>query len=161
YLFTKQDMKFFRSISTIRKLRIQSLLFIAVCWTVTDYLFVLVQDPNAGRRVNSIQLRELIIFIGSLIIGYLFVFRMKKIFRHYPLWLNFTLKSLILLVSAFVIIFCIQFLHNIYILHQSSNEAFRVIIGYALHKDWLLKKVLYWLIIFFVTQLILIINEKY
>src|SRR5438105_292379 len=100
-------------ISTINKLRIQSLLFISVCWTITDYLFIIIQDPNAGRRSNSLGLRELIIFIASLIIGYLFVFKLKKMLRHYPLWLNFSLKSLILLISSFVIIFCIQYVHNV------------------------------------------------
>src|ERR1043165_10224852 len=107
-------------ISTMTKLRIESLLFISVAWTVTDYLFIIIQDPNAGRRSNSLGLRELIIFTGSLIIGYLFVFKLKKMLRHYPLWLNFTLKSLILLVSAFIIIFCIQFVHNVFILDQTA-----------------------------------------
>ncbi len=40
-------------------------------------------------------------------------------------------------------------------------QAYQEIQSYALHKNWLLQKIIYWLIIFFITQLILIINEKY
>ena len=43
----------------------------------------------------------------------------------------------------------------------NANEAFHQIQSYVLYRNWLLLKIIYWMIIFFITQLILIINEKY
>jgi len=93
--------------------------------------------------------------------GYLFVYKLKKFLRHYPLWLNFVLKSIILLVSALVISFIIQTVSFILVLGQTPGQALHNILVYALHKDWLLQKVIYWMVIFFITQLFLLINERY
>jgi adenylate cyclase len=67
----------------------------------------------------------------------------------------------ILLSSAFAINFLIHFLNEFYISNKSAEDAVNQIIGYALRKNWLLQKIFYWVMIFFVTQLFLIINEKY
>jgi adenylate cyclase len=93
--------------------------------------------------------------------AYLFIFKLKRILRSYPLWLNFLLKSLILLASAFAITFLIHFFNEVFISNKTAGEAVNMIISYALRKDWLFQKVLYWIIIFFITQLFLIVNEKY
>src|SRR4029079_16774728 len=73
----------------------------------------------------------------------------------------FILKSLILLGGAFIINFIIHYFNHVLIYHETSGVAVNFILHYALHKDWLVQKVLYWIIIFFITQLFLIINEKY
>jgi adenylate cyclase len=93
--------------------------------------------------------------------GYLFVFKLRKILRSYPLWLNFTLKSFILLGSAFAINFVIHFFNDVIIYHETPQMSVNHILAYALHKDWLAQKIFYWIIIFFITQLFLTINEKY
>ncbi len=159
-------MKLFRyrwfKISNITKYRIRSVLFIAFFWTVTDWITVLLRNQNADQvvRVNSLWTRELLMFMLSIIMGYLFVYKLKKFLRHYPLWLNFVLKSLILLASALVISFLIQFVSFV-VSGQTPGLALHNILVYALHKDWLLQKVIYWMVIFFITQLFLLINERY
>jgi len=75
--------------------------------------------------------------------------------------MNFLSKSVILVVSALVITFVVQFFTLVVIYGQTFNYAFHDIYSYALHKNWIIQKVVYWISIFFVTQLILIINEKY
>lgn len=147
-------------ISTVNKLRIKTVIFIAALWTAIDFVIVLMRQETQ-IHANSLFFREALIFFISLIMGYLFVYRLKKMLRNYPLWISFLIKSLILLVSAFLLTFIIQFFNSVVILRESPAAAYYAIQHYALHKNWLIQKVVYWISIFFVTQLILIINEKY
>ena len=148
-------------VSNLNKYRIRAILYVALFWTVTDLLTVLSRAGSEIESQKSIWVREAVIFFVSIIMAYIFIFQLRKIFRGHPLWLSFSLKSLILLASAFIINFVIHYFNHIVIYRESSSEAVDYIMRYALHKDWLLQKVLYWLIIFFVTQLFLVINEKY
>ena len=149
-------------ISNVNKYRLKSIFFIALFWTVTDYIVMLLRDQSDKLHpTRNLFLREILIFGVSLVMGYLFVYKLKKILRQYPLWLNFTLKSLILLGSAFAINFLMHYADSILIGKMSNMEAIQSILDYALYKDWLLNKIIYWMIIFFITQLFLIINEKY
>src|SRR5665647_53639 len=147
-------------ISTLNKLTIKTVIFIAVFWTAIDFVIVLLRN-QAQVHTNSLWYREILIFCISLNMGYVFVYRLKKMLRDYPLWVNFFIKSLILLVSAFLLIFTLQFFEAIVIRHQSPEAAFHALKNYALYENWFIQKVVYWISIFFVTQLILIINEKY
>ena len=147
-------------ISHINQLRIKTVLFIAIFWTAVD-LVIFLLNPHPQYHPNSILTREIFMFLISLVMGYLIVFQLRKLFRSLPLWVNFLAKSCILLLSALVITFVIQFINTIFVLGNSLNATLNDIENYALHKNWLIQKVVYWISIFFVTQLILIINEKY
>ncbi len=147
-------------ISNVNKLRFKTVVYIALFWTITDYIIVLLRSDEQ-EHANSIWFREGLMFSVSLFMGYLFVYRLRKMSRRFPLWLNFLLKSAILLGSAFILTFIIQYANSVFILKQDAGKAFGVIEAYALYKNWLLKKIIFWIVIFFITQLILIINEKY
>src|SRR5436190_20259412 len=108
-------------ISNVNKFRILSVIYVSVFWTILDFLIVLVRNPDNFNPVENLWVRELIIFLVSLMMGYLFVFRLKKILRNYPLWLNFFLKSLILIASAALITFIIQYGNSIIILKETSS----------------------------------------
>ena len=151
--------KFFK-ITVLNKLRIQTVILIALFWTAIDFVMVLMREESQAHT-NSLWFREIVIFITSLVMGYLFVYRLKRLFRNQPLWLNFFLKSFILLAIAFALSFLIQFFNSVVILNETPRQALLVITDYALYKHWLIQKIVYWISIFFVTQLILIINEKY
>jgi adenylate cyclase len=148
-------------ISNVNKYRILSVVYISIFWTVIDFLIVLVRNNSNENSTKSLWIRELLIFFISLMMGYLFVFKLKRILRTYPLWLNFLLKSIILLSSAFLLTFIIQYGSSVIILREPPSEALRHITQYVTYKNWLLQKILYWIVIFFITQLFLIINEKY
>ena len=153
--------KFLR-LTNVNKHRVKTIFYIAIFWTLIDLAIVLLRDDSESLHpTRSITLRETLIFFVSLIMGYLFVFKLKRILRSYPLWLNFTLKSFILLGGAFAINFLIHFVNDVLIVGESPSQSVDGILAYALHKDWLVQKILYWVIIFFITQLFLIINEKY
>jgi adenylate cyclase len=152
--------KRFIRLSNVNKIRLRTVIYIAFFWTVIDFVIVLLrQDQQVHTK--SLWFREVAIFFVSLNMGYLFVFRLKKMLMHFPLWLNFLAKSIILLVSAFLITFILQFCNTFFIQKLNASEAYRQIQSYALYKNWLSEKIIYWMIIFFITQLILIINEKY
>lgn len=158
-------MSFFNTrlfrLTNVNKHRAMSILYIAIFWTLTDFVIVLLRDNDPLYPTRSLTVRESLIFVVSLIMGYLFVFKLKKILRSYPLWVNFTLKSIILLAAAFVINFAIHFCNDVLVLRETPSMSVQHIMAYALHRDWLAQKILYWLIIFFITQLFLTINEKY
>ncbi len=148
--------------SSVTKFRIMSVVYIALFWTLIDYIVVILRNPEGlPKHTNSLGIREIFIFIVSLLMGYLFVFKFRRILKNAPLWLNFFIKSAILLGSALLITFVITFITGVLFLHQSYSQSYQHIIDYALYKDWLLQKILYWIIIFFITQLFLLINEKY
>ncbi|MDB5200055.1 MAG: adenylate/guanylate cyclase protein [Chitinophagaceae bacterium] len=151
-------------ISNITKYRIRSVLFIALLWTLVDWITVLLRNQEIAshvQREHSLWMREILMFILSVIMGYLFVYKFKRMMRHYPLWFNFIAKSIILLASALVISFLIQFVSFTLVSGQTPDFALHNILVYALHKNWLLQKIIYWIVIFFVTQLFLLINERY
>ncbi len=152
--------KKFLSLSNVNKIRFRTVLYIGLFWTAIDFVIVLLRSTEQTHN-KSIFFREGLIFLVSLLMGYLFVFRLRKILRRYPLWINFLAKSFILLGSAFLLTFIIQFANSIFVEGLNTHEAYHNIQDYVLYKNWLLQKIIYWMIIFFITQLILIINEKY
>lgn len=159
-------MKLFKNkslrISNVTKHRVRSIMFIAVIWTLTDFAAVLMRnDSGLQNATRNLWLREILIFVVSIIMGYLFVYKLKKILRNYPLWLTYILKSTILLVAAFAISFILNFVDSLVFKGLSAAEAWQHIIKYVLHRDWLVQKIVYWMVMFFITQLFLIINEKY
>jgi adenylate cyclase len=147
-------------ISNLNKIRLRTVFYIALFWTAIDFAIVLLRQ-NEEMHTKSLWVRETIMFAVSLIMGYIFVYRLRKILRHFPLWLNFLAKSFILLGSAFILTFIIKFTDTYFFQNLNANEAFHEIQSYVLYRNWLLLKIIYWMIIFFITQLILIINEKY
>lgn len=147
-------------ISNLNKIRLRTVIYIALFWTAVDFVIVLLRQ-NEQMHTKTLWLREIVMFIVSLIMGYIFVYRLRKMLRHFPLWLNFLAKSFILLGSAFILTFIIQFTDTYFFQNLNASEAFHEIQSYVLYKNWLLLKIIYWMIIFFITQLILIINEKY
>ncbi len=154
------SFKKFFYISNVNKIRLRTVIYIAFFWTAIDFVIVLLRQDEQ-MHTKSLWFREALIFSVSLIMGYMFVYRLRKMLRHYPLWLNFLAKSVILLGSALLLTFIIQFSNSVIFQNLNISEAFHEIQSYALYRKWLLQKVIYWMIIFFVTQLILIINEKY
>jgi len=153
-------IKRFFHLSNLNKIRLRTVIYIGLFWTAIDFVIVLLsQDEEIHTK--SLWLRETIMFIVSLIMGYIFVYRLRKTLRHFPLWLNFLAKSFILLGSALLLTFIIQFTNTYFFQNLNAIEAFHEIQSYVLYRNWLLLKIIYWMIIFFITQLILIINEKY
>jgi len=148
--------------SRVRRYRYRSVFIIAIFWTCIDLISTLVTNlSHLKDPLNNLLLRELFVFIMSLVMGYLFVFTLRRMFRNLPLWINFLLKSCILLFAAFFMNFLVHFIENIFISGQSFQNSMTSFFYEALNTQWLLEKTFYWLVLFVITQLYIEINEKY
>src|SRR5688572_1666837 len=83
-------------------------LLIAICWTLIDVIrfsiFIWIDKSISYTFIPVtfwlVLVQFLVVFIFSLVMGYLIVIRFKKTFRNLPLWSGVVFKTLIL--------FCIQ-----------------------------------------------------
>ncbi len=148
--------------SGVGKYRIRTILYIAVFWTIIDIAAVLLlKDSNIKSPFKSHLLREVAVFIMSCVMGYLFVFTLKNVFRYKSPFINFIFKSVILLVAAFIINFFVHFIDSVFVNGKGAQQAVQISLNEILQIRILLQKILYWMILFVITQLYIEINEKY
>jgi adenylate cyclase len=93
--------------------------------------------------------------------GYLLVFKLKRLLRSYPVALSLFVRSVILIVAAFLMNFLLETGHSVIISGLTIPEAFRFFYYEAFQAFWLINKLFFWLILFILTQMIMEINEKY
>jgi len=148
--------------SGVSKYRIRIILFIAVFWTLIDIVAVLLfKDASLESPFKSGILREAAVFIISTIMGYLFVFTLRNVFCKQPPFINFLFKSIILLLAAFTLNFLVHFIDSILINGVGIMEAMAISVNDMLQLKLLLQRIIYWMILFIITQLYIEINEKY
>ena len=147
--------------SGVGKYRMRSILYIAIFWTAIDIIVTLiVKESITARNMNALMLRELVVFSMSCMMGYLFVFTLKNELRNNPPFANLVIKTFILLAAAFLMNFLVHFVDNVFISGQGSKQTFLLFLK-LMGTRWLLQKILYWLILFAITQLYIELNEKY
>ncbi len=148
--------------SFISKYRFLLILYISIGWTLIDLLVVLTRkDPQYYSFVSAFALRSFLVFLMSVGIGYLLVFKLKKVFRNRSLWLSFIFRGCILLIAAYIVNYIIHAANIFFILKLSVRQALQLYGQDAFHPQWLLQKIIYWMILFVLTQLIIEVNEKY
>lgn len=148
--------------SGVRKYRFRSIIYIALFWTAIDIVVSLVTThPELIYSPGSLLLRELLVFLMTLVMGYLFTFTLKNIFRHRSLWVNFVVKTGILLFAAFAMNFLVHVTGSLFTKDVGNVEAIFLFFRETLQITWLLQKTLYWVILFVITQLYIEINDKY
>ena len=124
------SMKRLFRLSNLNKIRLRTVIYIALFWTAIDFAIVLLRESEQVHS-KTLLFREALIFLVSLIMGYLFVFRLKKMLSHFPLGLNFLAKSVILLASAFVITFILHFCNSVFIQKLNAGDAYNQIQSYC------------------------------
>lgn len=148
--------------SGLGRYRIRTILVIAIFWTFIDVVAILLfKDGNVKSPIRSALLREFAVFIMSCVMGYLFVFRLKNVFSKQSAFVNFIFKSIILFIAAFIINFLVHFVDNVLVGGKGAEEAFLLSVNDMLQVKLLLQKIIYWMILFVITQLYIEINEKY
>ncbi len=148
-------------LSALKKYRYRVVLFVAIFWTVVDLLVLLIFDKHPAQEFLSyLILREVIVFCMSLVMGYLLVFILRKLFRNFLLWSSLLLKSLTLIAAAFLMNGLIYGLSSIFS-SVPLQSAFRNFFYEIEHPSLLLQKMSYWMVLILITQLIIEINEKY
>ncbi len=155
----------------LKKYRYKLLLAIAIAWTIIDGTYMTIKYYIIGaendnhffeyREWRTLILREVLVFITSCLIGYLLVFRQQRMHKSVPLWVNFALNTIILLVISFVFNLLFHFCYSVFISKLSVSSAFNEFIHDAFYTYWLLQKIPHWLLIFLVTMLVMELAEKY
>ncbi|MEQ1675273.1 MAG: adenylate/guanylate cyclase domain-containing protein [Chitinophagaceae bacterium] len=157
--------------SAVKKNEVKLILVIAASWTVIDFLIFIIrfatetytpkyESTNAGA-FKTILLRELNVFIFSLIIGYFLIFVLRNFLRNTSPWLNLLVKTLLLVTVAIVMNFFIYFTYSLLIEQQPVGNAFNKFVENTFRRKWLLEKMPEWVLLFVLTQLALEINHKY
>ena len=146
----------------VSKYRFKLIIYISLLWTIIDVAMVLTRtEPSYYSIISAKVLRAVLVFTMSLLINYLLVFKLRRLFRHKSLWLSFLLRSAILLIAAYVVNFIIHAANIFFILRMDIVEALGKYGQDAFRPQWLTQKMFYWMILFILTQLIIEVNEKY
>jgi adenylate cyclase len=157
--------------SAVKKHELKLILGIAVSWTIIDlliFLFRIVTDnytpkyesTDAGSP-RAIFLRELNVFIFSLIIGYFLVSLLRNFKRNLSPGVNLLLKTVLLVAVAIAMNFFIYFTYSLLIKGAAPAAAFQKFVENTFQEKWLLEKMPEWVLLFILTQLALEINQKY
>jgi adenylate cyclase len=147
--------------SGLGKYKLRAILYIALSWTLIDTVVALLLKDGNLKPFRFYVVRESAIFIISCFIGYLFVYSLKNVFRRQSPFINFIFKSAILILAAFTINFLVHFLDSIILNGKEMGDAVQLSFKDMLKTKALIRKILYWLILFTITQLYIEINEKY
>jgi len=158
----KNHISILSKVSSVTQYRFKTILSIAVLWTLVDIIVVLVFNSLPSQnKLGALLLRELIVFISSLCVGYLLVNTLKRLFRDFNLLTTLLIKSAILVIAAFLINLLLFSFNSISILGVPFKESFHKFYDEISDFHKLLQKILYWIILFVVTQLLIELNEKY
>jgi adenylate cyclase len=159
------------SISAVKKHEIKTIFAIAVSWTIIDFLLFLYRRAIGSlspkyyaenvNLVKEVGLRELNVFFISLIIGYFLVSVIKVYLRNSSLWYNLFLKTLILVLFAFVMNFFIYVTYEWLIAGYTLDHVVSKFIHNMFYTKWLVQKMPEWVVLFILTLLALEVDEKY
>lgn len=161
----------FSSISVLNKFRFKLILLIALTWVTLDTFYILIRFKwlHIYSRYYffeynepwAIIIREIVIFFMSALMGYVLVFNFKRNIRNFPLWFNFIVKTTLLISLCFVMNFLVHFVYSITMSNLSPGHAWNDFVNDAFNTYWILEKIPSWFLIFFLTQLLIEITEKY
>lgn len=148
--------------SGVGRYRFKTILGIALFWTLIDVVTLYLLKTGTTRSpFGSILLRELAVFVMSCIMGYLFVYSLRNVFRGHSIFMNFIFKSFVLLFAALFMNFIVHTVDYVFVSKKGIDEAFRFFLSEFKDPKLLTQRILYWLILFMITQLWIEINEKY
>jgi adenylate cyclase len=82
-------------------------------------------------------------------------------FRNRPLAVSFFFRSSILLIAAYIVNFITHTANILFTTHVSVFEALQRYGQDATNWAWITQKMLHWMVLFVLTQLIIEVNEKY
>ena len=156
----KTDRRF-SILSGLKRFRIRRVLYIALFWTAIDMISTVLNFNAHENHTKSLFVRAVLVFFMSGIMGYLFVFTLKSIFRNSSLAVNFIAKAVILLFAALAMNFLVHFVNDVFIAHLGIRGSLDNFYTYTMDAQWMLKRTLYWIVLFIITQLYVEINDKY
>jgi len=156
--------------SAATRYRYKLTMLIAGGWTLLDILYLLARLNIPGLSeerniydytpVNAILLRSIIVFIMSAIMATMLLFQAPRQLES-TLLLNFVVKTLWLLLLAFLMNCFIHFSYSLWILGHSFGASVDNLVSDLLYSPWVLQKIPSWLLIFVLLQLTVEMMKKY
>lgn len=157
--------------SVVRKQELKMIILIALFWTAADFFLFLIRkysnvlpgkySDSSINTAEAILLREVNVLLVSLVIGFILVSVLRKSLKHAPLWVNLVVKTMLLVIIAIIMNLFIYLSYEILIHNKSFIIAARNFAANTSRIEWLLPKMVEWVIFFLITFLALEINEKY
>lgn len=149
-------------LSQLSYFKIRRVLYIAIFWTLIDFLVkVLEKDVMTSKMLQNILTWELLVFVMSIGLSYVFLFGFGKKLKQKSIIINLIVKTLVILFLALLMNFLIYFINDLVVNKQSFSEAFNNFFSNSLNKMGLLRRTSYWVTLLIFTQLYLEINDKY
>lgn len=159
------------SLSFVQKYNFRLVFIVAATWTVIDlaYWVRFVHLSHALRNGDTFEfisretvlLRCAIVFTMSCLMAYLLIFKLRQVFRNYPLFINLLVKTAILLSASLLMNFLLHITYSVFILNFTIGHGLHSFFGKATSIVWVLQHSLGWVILFVLSQMIIEINEKY
>lgn len=168
-------MKFYRQLTTglsfIRRYHYRWVIVIALSWTVADVIYWLyyihITSSNAARSAYDIYssaavvLRASIVFLMSSLMAYLLIFKLRQVFRDFPLLISLVLKTSILLIFCVIMNFLLHYSYTVLVLNIDPSLAWNKFFSESRSLGWLLQHSVGWVALFLITQLSIEFYEKY
>src|SRR5690606_37703879 len=120
--------------SAVKKHEVRLIFAIAISWTIIDFLIFLFRlatetytpkyESTTVGATKTILLRELNVFIFSLIIGYFLVTVLKNFLVNTSPWLNLLFKTLVLMAVGILMNFFIHMTYSIIIEQRDFAATF-------------------------------------
>lgn len=157
------------NLSISKRYHYRWVLTVAMVWTLLDFIrfsiFAVVEERVAYPYlvVNAwlFVLRFLLIFPTSYIMGWLIVFKLKKLFRRFPLWTGMLLKTLILCSITFLLYTLLFVFTHLLIYDYTPARTMQELMAYGADHYRIFNSLGIWVLIFICTQLVIEVNEKY
>ncbi len=158
-------------VSPVKRYETKTIFVIALAWTTFDFLFFLQRQLSgtlpakySSKDINltkEILLRELNVFVISLIIGYFLVVLLKNYLRNSSLWYNLFIKTLLLVLAAFLMNFFIYVTYECLLAGRTFRAGIERFLHNMFYTRWLIQKMPEWILLFILTLLAMEVNEKY
>ena len=155
--------------SFIQRYQYRWILIIAISWTLINYIYW-AWFPHAAQRAHNYYyqfsteaaaLRITIVFLMSCIMGYLLMFGLRQAFRNLPLLINVMLKTTALLFTAFLMNFILHVSYSYFIVKMNLADSLLNFVSASNSAEWLLEHSTGWVVLFFITQVLIDSYEKY
>lgn len=130
-----------RRLTFLKRYRWTVVLNIALIWPVIDLLIMVTRNNPANySTIQAIAVRIVVVICLSFGMGYLIVFKLKKLFRERSFALSLAVRSLILIAAALIMNFLTETAHALIINRLSLLDSFRYFYAEAFQAFWLVNK---------------------
>ena len=117
-------------------------------------------DPDINNT-KIILLREVDVFVVSLIVGYFLVSVLRNFLQNSSFGFNLIVKTIILVFVALVMNFIILFSYSLFIESRTASQSVEHFFHNTFSARWLLEKMPEWIVLFLLTLLAIEVNTKY